>query len=134
MGIEWTRRAEERFQHALQQSTRRRLGATPLFVPEEQETVTYPCHWLDENKTLPVGTRLTIFQCADRARVAVLHGSEAVAEVRGEAARDLKQLFKEQPQLHNALAVSIVRIGEPSEPFYVQPRKLTTKRPKRTIQ
>jgi hypothetical protein len=134
MGIDWIRRAEERFHHALQESTRRRLGTTPLFIPEEQETVTYPCHWLDENKTLPVDTRLTIFQCGDKARIAVLHGSDAVAEVRGEAARDIKQLFKDQPNLHNALAVVIVRVGKPSEPFYVQPRKLTTKRPRRTIQ
>jgi hypothetical protein len=134
MGIDWIRRAEERFHHSLQESTRRRLGVTPLFIPEEQETVTYPCHWLDEDKTLPVGTRLTIFQCGDRARVAVLRGSEAVAEVRGEAARDLKKLFRDQPELQNALAVVIVRIGKPSEPFYVQPRKLTTKRPKGSIQ
>jgi hypothetical protein len=134
MGIEWTRRAEERFQHALQQSTRRRLGTTPLFVPEEQETVTYPCHWLDENKTLAVDTRLTIFQCGDRARVAVLHGSQTVGEVRGEAARDLKRLFRAQPHLHSALAVAVIRIGESSEPFYVQPCNLTSKRPKRTIQ
>jgi hypothetical protein len=125
MGIDWIRRAEERFKHSLQESTRRRLKSTPLFVPKEHETVTYPCHWLNEVNTRPIDTRLTIFQCGDKARVAVLHGSEAVAEVRGEAARDLKQLFKDHPEFHNALAVATVRVGKSSEPFYVQPNNVT---------
>jgi hypothetical protein len=134
MGIDWIRRVEERYLHSLQESTRKRLKAKPLFVPEEQETITYPCHWLDESKSLPNGTRLTIFQCGDRARVALLHGSDAVGEVRGEAARDLKELFKKHSDLHNALAVEIVRTGKSSEPFQVQRCKLTTKRRKKTIQ
>jgi hypothetical protein len=131
MGIDWIRRAEERFQHSLQEATYKRLKSTPLFVPEEQETVTYTCHWLDESTPLPADTLLTIFQCSDRARIAVLHRGDAVAEVRGEAVRDLKKLLKEHPELHNTLAAMIVRVGKPSEPFYVQPCKLTKKGPKR---
>jgi len=134
MGIDWIRRVEERFQHSLQESARKRLKAKTLLVPEEQETTTYPGHWLDECKSLPTGTRLTIFQCSDRARVAILHGSDAVAEVRGEAARDLKQLFKKYSELQNALAVEIVRTGKSSEPFQVQPCKVTTKRRKKPIE
>jgi len=68
-----------------------------------------------------VGTQLTIFQRGDRARVAVLYGGEAVGEIRGEAATDLKKLFREHPNLRNALAVRIVRVGKPDEPFYIQP-------------
>jgi hypothetical protein len=130
MGIDWIRRTQEKFKHSLKEGTRKRLKLGPLFIPEEQETVTYPCRWLDENKTLPVDTRLTIFQCSDRARVAVMNGSQAVAEVRGEAARDLKQLFQEHRELQNARAVTIVRVGTPSESFYVQPFRSPKKGPK----
>jgi hypothetical protein len=80
------------------------------------------------------GHGITIFQCSDRARVAILHGSDAVGEVRGEAARDLKQLFKKHSDLHNAIAVEIVRTGKSSEPFQVQPCKQSTKGRKNTIQ
>lgn len=81
---------------------------------------------------LPLGTRLTIFQRGDRARVGALHGKKAVGEVRGEAARDLKTLFRDHPELCNALAVKIVRVGKPTEPFYVQP--IASPRDKRGMQ
>ena len=121
MGIDWIRRTEEKFRHSLQEATRKRLSAKPLLTAEEQETVTYPCHWLHESKTVPAGTRLTIFQSSERARVAIMHGSEAVAEVRGEAARDLKELFRQHPECHNALAITLTRVSKPTEPSYVQP-------------
>ncbi len=130
MGIDWVRRAEERFRHCLREAASDGLNPGPLLAPEEEMTITYPCHWLYEDKTSPVGTRLTIFQCSDRARVAVLLGNEAMAEVRGQAARDLKQVFGTRPELHNALAVVIVQVGEPLEPFYVQPLKSAMKRAK----
>jgi hypothetical protein len=130
MGADWIRRTQDKYKHSLKEGTRRRLKVGPLFVPEEQETVTYPCHWLNESKTFPPDTRLTIFQSSDRARVAVMHGSQAVAEVRGEAARDLKELFRKHPQLQNARAVTVVRTGTPSESFYVQPCRPPKKGPK----
>lgn len=133
MGVDWIRKSEERFKHQLQESKSSGLKPTPLFVPEEEETVTYACHWLHEDETFPVGTRLTIFQRGGKARIAVMHGSRAVAEVRGEAAQDLKKLFTHHPALYNALAVNIVRVSLPSEPFYVQARMARRKKAK-TVQ
>jgi hypothetical protein len=120
VGIDWIRKAEERFKHELQESAHTDFKVAPLFAPQEEETVTYPCHWLSEDDTLPVGTRLTIFQRGERAHVAVMHASTAVAEVRGEAARDLKVSFREHAEWHNMLSVTIVRVSEVSQPFYVQ--------------
>jgi len=121
MGIDWIRRTEERFRHCLQEASVTGFNPAPLFPPEQKQRVTIPCHWLVENHPLPFGTRLTIFQRGEKSRIAVLQGKDAVAEVRGEAARDLKRLFEDHPNLCNALAVEIVRVGKPSEPFYVQP-------------
>lgn len=121
MGVDWIRRTEDKFRHSLQEASSTGFNPAPLFPPQEEVTVTYPCHWLREDHTLPIGTRLTIFQRTEKSRVAVLHGKDAVAEVRGEAARDLKNLFRDHPKLCNALAVKIVRVGRPTEPFYVQP-------------
>lgn len=121
MGVDWIRRTEERFRHCLQEASATGFNPTPLFPAQEKVTVTYPCHWLREDQTLPVRTQLIIFQRGEKARVAVLYGKDAVAEVRGEAARDLKTLFSDHPELCNALAVKIVRVGKPTEPFYVQP-------------
>jgi hypothetical protein len=101
VGIDWIRKAEERFKHELQESEHTGFKSAPLFAPEEEETVTYPYHWLSEDATLPVGTRLTIFQRGEKAHVAVMHASNAVAEVRGEAARGLKELFRDHAELHN---------------------------------
>lgn len=84
-------------------------------------TVVYPCHWLHEERTLPVGAWLTIFQRGDKARIAVMEGSLAVAEVRGEAARDLKEMFRRHPEMQNCLAVTISNAGQSSEPFYATP-------------
>ncbi len=121
MGVDWIRRTEDKFRHCLQEAKSTGFNPAPLFPAQEEVTVTYACHWLREDDVLPVGTRLTIFQRGEMARVGVLHGKEAVGEVRGEAARDLKTLFRDHPELSNALAVKIVRVGEPTEPFYVQP-------------
>jgi hypothetical protein len=123
MGVDWIRRTEEKFRHSLQEAMTNGLAPAALFEPEEEMITTYPCHWLHEDRTLPLDTRLTVFQKSDQSRVAVLHGSEAIAEIRGEAARDLKQLFKDCPQMCDCLAVFIVKVGLPSEPFYVQPVK-----------
>jgi hypothetical protein len=128
MGADWVRRAEQVFRHCLQEASSKGLNPIPLFPPDEDVTVTYPCHWLSEGRTLEPGTRLTIFERTEKSRVAVLHGSEAVGEVRGEAARDLKELFRNHPELCNTLAVTIVRVGRPTEPFYVQPVAATKKK------
>lgn len=131
MGVDWVRKAEERFKHQLQESAHKRLKPMPLFdVAKEEETVTYACHSLHEDETLPLGTRLTIFHRSDRAHVAVMQLSKAVAEVRGEAVRDLKNLFGGHPELHNMLPVTIVSVGHPTEPFYVQPVTAVRKRTK----
>jgi hypothetical protein len=130
MGVDWVRKSEERYKHQLQEKTHTGLMPAPLFAPEEDETVTYACHWLRDNVTFPVGTKLTIFQRGEKARIAVMHQGGAVAEVRGEAAQDLKTLFKRHTELHNALPVIIVRVGRLSEPFYVQARIASRKRPK----
>jgi hypothetical protein len=131
MGVDWVRKSEERYKHQLQESKSSGLKSAPLFTPEEEETVTYACHWLHENETFPVGTRLTIFQRGGKARIALMYGNRAVAEVRGEAAQDLKKLFKQHTELHNALPVTIVRVSVPSEPFYVQARMAGRKKNKK---
>jgi hypothetical protein len=128
MGADWIRKSEERFRHRLQEAAHSGLRPMPLFPPEEETTVTYACHWLHEDLSLPVGTLLTIFRRGDGARIAVMHASRAVAEVRGEAARDLKDLFTKHPELRNMLPVTIVRVSGPSEPFYVQPVRAAAKK------
>jgi len=130
MGVDWTRKAEEGFGRGLQEAARNGFNTASLFPADEDETITYPCHWLHEDETLAIGTRLTIFQRGDKARIAVMHESKAVAEVRGEAARDLKEIFRKHKQLHNMLPVSIVRVSEPSEPVYVQPLSASKSRKK----
>lgn len=123
MGVDWIRRTEERFRHCLQEASVTGFNPAPLFAVEENERITFPCHWLKEDRTLPVETKLTIFQQGEKSRVAVLHANIAIGEVRGEAARDLKKLFRDHPGLCNALAVEIVRCAKPTEPFYVQPTR-----------
>jgi hypothetical protein len=63
----------------------------------------------------------------------VMEGSAAIAEVRGEAARDLKELFHLHSEMQNCLAVSITNVSQPSEPFYVT-RVVPKKKGKRAIQ
>lgn len=133
MGVDWIRRSEERFKHQLQDAAYKNLKPTPLFDTEDEATVTYPCHWLQEDRTLPPGARLTIFQRSGKSRIAVMEGSVAVAEVRGEAARDLQELFRMHHEMQNCLAVSIANVSQPSEPFYVQ-RVAHKKKGKRAIQ
>ncbi|MGC2162995.1 MAG: hypothetical protein WA634_13860, partial [Silvibacterium sp.] len=117
---DWIRRSEERFKHQLQEAAHRNLKPTPLFDNEGEATVTFPCHWLHEDRTFPIGTRLTIFQRGDKARIAVMEGSVAIAEVRGEAARDIHDLFRLHPEMQNCLPVSISDVRQSTEPFYVQ--------------
>jgi hypothetical protein len=100
-----------------------------MFMPEEKISITYPCHWLDEKVTFRLGTHLIIFQRTPNSRVAVMLEAVAVAEVRGEAAEDLQRLFSDSPKLGRLLEVKIVRLGKPSEPFYVQ---AVARRKKRT--
>ena len=133
MGVDWIRRSEERYKHQLQEAAHRHLKPTPLFDTEDEATVTYPCHWLYEDRTFPVGTRLTIFQRGEKARIAVMQGSEAIAEVRGEAARDIHELFRSHPEMQNCLAVCISDVRQPTEPFYVQ-RVGRNKKGRRIIQ
>ncbi|HTU32910.1 MAG TPA: hypothetical protein VMF66_03815 [Candidatus Acidoferrum sp.] len=120
MGVDWVRKREERFKRQLQEGVKRGFRPSPLIVPEEEETVIYACHWLGEDKMLPVGTQLTIFNPGNRVRLLVLHASDGVAEVWGEAVKDLKALFAAHPELHNMLPTVIVRVGSPTEVFYVQ--------------
>jgi len=120
MGVDWIRKSEERFKHQLQEAAHRNLKPTPLFDTDEEATVTYPCHWLHEDRTFAVGTRLTIFQRGEKARIAVMEGSMAVAEVRGEAARDIQELFRTYPEMQNCMSVYISDVRQATEPFYVQ--------------
>lgn len=119
MGADWVRLTENRFRHKIQKQATEKLGSSGIFSPEEVTTITYPCFWLNENNTLPVGTKLFIFQRTPKSRVAVMNGLNAVAEVRGSAAKDLEQLFNDLPNLGRMLEVVITRLGKPSEPFYV---------------
>jgi hypothetical protein len=130
MGVDFFRKAEERFKRKLREDSAAGLKPSPLFLPEEEETITYPCHWLHEDKTLPVGTALTIYNRGKRARIVVLHDVDAVGEVRGEAGRSLRLLFENQPKLLNMLQVRIVQVGLPSEPFFVQPARARKRKAK----
>src|SRR6185312_7241226 len=118
MGVDWIRKSEERYKHQLQEAAHRHLKPTPLFDTDDEAQVTYPCHWLHEDRTFAAGTRLTVFQRSERARIAVMAGSEAVAEVRGEAARDIHELFRHHPELHGCIAVYISDVHGSAEPFY----------------
>jgi len=121
MGVDWIRKSEERYKHQLQEAAHRHLKPTPLFDTDEESQVTYPCHWLHEDRTFAVGTPLTIFQRSEKARIAIMVGSEAVAEVRGEAARDIHELFRAHPDMQGCISVSISDVRTATEPFYVKP-------------
>jgi hypothetical protein len=125
MGADFIRKAENRFRHQIQQQALDQKGASAMFSPAEQISVIYPCHWLNEDVTFPLGTQLVIFQRTPNSRVVVMHAVDAVAIVKDEAARELQRLFKGSPRLGGMLQVHIVRVGKPSEPFFVQ---ATTKR------
>jgi len=120
MGADWIRKAESRFRHQLQEQATRHMVSAGMFVPEEKISITYPCHWLDEKVTFPLDTLLTVFQRTPNSRVAVMYEESVVAEIRDEAASDLQRMFSDYPNLQRMLAVKIVRVGTPSEPFYVQ--------------
>lgn len=121
MGVDWQKKAQEQYKHQLQEAAYKHLKSTPLFDGEDRTIVTYPCHWIREDRTLPVGTRLTVFDRGARARIAVMDGTAVVAEVRGEAARDLHELFRSHPELQHCLPVCISNVSKPGEPFYTQP-------------
>lgn len=121
MGVDWIRKSEERYKHQLQQEAHRQLKPTPLFDTDDEAQVTYPCHWLYEDRTLAIGTRLIIFQRSEKSRIAVMIGSEAIAEVRGEAARDIHALFRSHPDMQGCISVFISDVRTVTEPFYVQP-------------
>jgi hypothetical protein len=119
MGADWIRLTENRYRDKIQKQATEKLGSGGMFLPDEITTITYPCFWLNEKNTFPVGTKLFIFQRTPKSRVAVMNGLNAVAEVRGSAARDLQQLFNDKPNFGRMLEVVITRLGKPSEPFYV---------------
>jgi len=127
MGVDWIRKSEERYKHQLQEAAHRHLKPAPLFDTDDEATVTYPCHWLHEDRTFEVGTLLTIFQRGDKARIAVMEGNVAVAEVRGEAAHDLHEFFRLHPETQSCMAVSISDVHHATEPFYVRPVSRTKK-------
>jgi hypothetical protein len=133
LGVDWIRKSEDRYKHQLQEAAHQHLKPTPLFDTDDEATITYPCHWLNEERMLDIGTLLTIYQRTDRSRIAVMAGSEAAAEIRGEAAHDLRELFRLHPEMQSCLAVFISDVRNAAEPFYVRPvaRK---KRTKRTVQ
>src|SRR5215813_5682641 len=99
MGADWIRLTENRYRDKIQKQATEKLVSGGMFSPDEITTITYPCFWLNENSTFPVGTKLFIFQRTSKSRVAVMNGLNAVAEVRGSAARDLQQLFNDKPNL-----------------------------------
>lgn len=120
MGADFIRKAESRFRHQIQQQALDQKSTSAMFLPEEQVNVIYPCHWLNEQVTFPLGTQLVIFQRTPKSRVVVMHTVDAVAIVKDEAAHDLQSLFHDSPRLGGMLQVHIVRVGKPSEPFFVQ--------------
>jgi hypothetical protein len=120
MGNDWIRETEKKFRRRLQKSASNDMKISQLYVPEEKVSTRYPCHWIDEGCTKELNTRLTIYQRTDKSYVAVLCEKDVVAQVRGEAAQDIKRLFSDHPKLCNILTVEIVHVGKPSEPFFVQ--------------
>jgi hypothetical protein len=130
MGADFIRKAETRFRHQIQQQALDQKRSSAMFLPEEQVNVIYPCHWLNEEVTFPLGTQLVIFQRTLNSRVVAMHEVNAVAIVKDEAARDLQRLFRDSPRLGGMLQVQIVRVGKPSEPFFVQAATKRQKKPR----
>lgn len=128
MGADFIRKAESRFRHQIQQQALSQKVSGRILVPEEQISVLYPCHWLSEAVTFSLGTQLVIFQRTPHSRIVVMHETNAVAIVKDEAERDLQQLFRDTPKLAGMLPVRIVRVGKPSEPFFVQALGKPTKK------
>jgi len=120
MGADWIRETEKKFRRRLQKSASSVMKISALYVPEEKVSTQCPCHWIDEACTKELNTRLTIYQRTGKSYVAVLCEKDVVAQVRGEAAEDIKRLFSDHPKLCNILPVEIVRVGKPSDPFFVQ--------------
>jgi hypothetical protein len=122
VGADWIRLTENRFRRQIQKQAASQLGADVMFSPEEKTIWRFVCHWLEKTVPLPVGTSLVIVQRAPKSKIGLMHGRDVVAEIRGEgeAAKDLKNLFNDRPDLGRMLQVRISRVGKQTEPFVVE--------------
>jgi len=67
MGADWIRKSEEKYRHCMQRSEQG-FAAEQLFPVQEKVTITYPCHWIDEEKTAPIGTPSLFFKAVDEQK------------------------------------------------------------------
>jgi hypothetical protein len=123
MGLEWNRKCDEKFRHRLQLDAGT-LKPPPLFKQDEALDILFPCYWIDAASLRQVGSPVTIFYRGVRAKLAIVHELTTIGEIRGEAAADLKRIFKDHPQLKDVLSATIAKVGSLDEPFYVRPHRL----------
>lgn len=131
MGEDHLRKTQREYRRMLQRRAEKHLGPLPLLAANEQVSTRYPCHLVEPEGSVKVGSKVVIFQRSENATVAVLNGNKVIASVDGEAARDLHRLFQSRPKLCRTLRVEVVSITDGTPHFEVAPIKRRPKRSKR---
>ena len=111
MGEDWIRKTERMYKHSLR-SKAKQLTRSSMFGTEEVETTSYPCQLVDPEQRIPLGTKMTIFQRSEGAKIAVLVGTQVVATIEGEPAQDLKRALSQHPAKPRVLDVECVSSSE----------------------
>ena len=107
MGEDWIRKTERMYEHSLRRKAKQ-LTRSSMFGSQEVETTSYPCQLVDPEKTIPLGTKMTIFQRSEGAKIAVLVGTQVVATIEGDPAHDLRRAFSQHPAKPRVLDVECV--------------------------
>ena len=127
MGEDWIRKTERMYKHSLRRKATQ-LTRNSMFVSEEVETTSYPCQLVDPEQGIRVGTKMTIFQRSETAKIAVLIGTQVVATIEGEPAHDLRRAFSQHPTKPRVLDVECVSSAEGAP--WVEVSKTVRKRKK----
>jgi hypothetical protein len=111
MGEDWIRKTERMYKHSLRRKAKQ-LTRSSMFGSQEVETTAYPCQLVNPEQRIPLGTKMTIFQRSEGAKIAVLVGTEVVATIEGEPAHDLRRAFSQHPTKPRVLDVECVSSSE----------------------
>jgi hypothetical protein len=111
MGEDWIQKTERMYKHS-QRRKAKQLTPSSMFGAKEVETTSYPCQLVNPEQKIPFGTKMTIFQRSEGAKIAVLIGTQVVATVEGEPAHDLRRAFSQHPAKPRVLDVECVSSSE----------------------
>jgi hypothetical protein len=130
MGEDWKAKTERVYKHSLR---RRAEGLTQqsMFISEEIGVTTYPCQLVDPARHVEIGTKLTVFQRSQGAKITVLFGTEVVATIEGEPAADLKETFSKHPDATRLFDVECVAVDKGAPVIEVCPAQKKRKKEKK---